>query len=97
MNNSHTLYKVKHNNDGSQKLKARIAPHGNEDDFKHILSKYFATCPPTGLCVLKSIALLFAWTLCKANVKAAFVQTGAAERDVYVKPPVKSRMRATHV
>lgn len=29
--NSHTLYKIKVNDDRSLKLKARIAPHGNED------------------------------------------------------------------
>lgn len=94
--NSHTLYKVKQN-DGSLKLKVRIAPHGNEDDLKTTLSKDCATCPPTGLRILESIASLFGWALYKADVKAAFLETGAAERDVYVKPPVESRMRATHV
>lgn len=27
--NSHTIYKVKVNNDASHKMKARISPHGN--------------------------------------------------------------------
>lgn len=56
---SHTLYKVKHNNDGTLKLKARKAPHGNEDDPKHLLSKDCSMCPPTGLCILESSASLF--------------------------------------
>lgn len=36
--NSHVLYKVKNNDDGSLKLKARIAPHCNEDDLKDFLT-----------------------------------------------------------
>jgi len=50
---SHTLYKVKHNDDGSLKLKARIAPHGNEDDIKHMLNKDCTICPPTGLRIVE--------------------------------------------
>lgn len=94
---SHTLYKVKMNDDGSLKLKARIAPHGNEDDLKDTLSKDCSTCPPTGLRILESIASLFGWTLYKADVKAAFLQTGLAQRDVYVRPPRESEMKGTHL
>lgn len=32
---SHVLYKVKREDDGYLKLKARIDPHGNEDKMKH--------------------------------------------------------------
>lgn len=32
---SHVLYKVKHKDDALLKLKARIAPHGNEDQLKY--------------------------------------------------------------
>lgn len=56
---SHTLYKVKHNNDGTLKLKARKAPHGNEDDPQHLLNKDCSMCPPTGLRILESSASLF--------------------------------------
>jgi len=35
--NSHFLYKLKQEDDGTLKLKARIAPHGNEDDLKDVL------------------------------------------------------------
>jgi len=49
MVNSHVLYKVKQNEDGSLKLKARITPHGNEDDLKIVLPLDCAICPPTGM------------------------------------------------
>ena len=94
---SHVLYKVKHKDDGSLKLKARIAPHGNEDDMRRILSKDCTTCPPTGLRIVESIASLKGWKIKKADVKAAFLQTGAATRDVYVKPPRECGMKSTHM
>ena len=40
--------------------------------------------------LLISIASLYAWRLSKIDVKSAFLQTGKAERDVYVIPPVES-------
>lgn len=94
---SHTLYKVKTNNDGSLKLKARIAPHGNEDDLKFVLNKDCSTCPPTGLRILESIASVHGWRVYKADVSAAFLQTGKAERDVYVRPPRESPAKTTHL
>lgn len=97
MISSHTLYKVKQNDDRSLKLKARIAPHGNEDNLKDVLTKDCSTCPPTGLRILESIASLHGWNVYKADVKAAFLQTGKAYRDVYVRPPRESHMKATHM
>ena len=94
---SHTLYKVKQNDDGSLKLEARIAPHGNEDDMKNILSKDCRTCPPTGLQILESITSLLHWTIHRADVKAALLQIGEAQRNVYVRPPKESQMKSTHV
>ena len=94
---SHVLYKLKLNDDGSLKLKARIAPHGNEDDLKDLLASDCSTCPPTGLRIVESIASLMKWRLYKADVKSAFLQTGPARREVYVKPPRESAQRATHM
>ena len=94
---SHTLYKVKRNEDGSLLLKARIAPHGNEDDLKNVLSKDCSTCPLTGLRIVESIAALHGRTIYKADVKAAFLQTGEAYRNAYVRPPGESKMKSTHL
>lgn len=52
------IFKIKHNNDGSLKLKARIAPHGNEDDMRHFFSKDCTTCAPIVLRILESISSL---------------------------------------
>lgn len=95
--NSRVLYKVKHNDDGSLKLKARIAPNGNEDALKDILTKDCTICPPAGLRIVESVASLFGWNVYKSDVKSAFLQTGNAERQIYVKPPRECKMRSTHL
>ena len=58
---SHVLYKVKANDDGSMKMKARIAPHGNKDKDRSDLKSDSATCPPTGIRLLLSIAAIKKW------------------------------------
>ena len=85
------------NDDGSLKLKARIAPHGNEDDLKRVLNKDCSTCPPTGRRILEYIASLHGWRVYKADVSAAFFQTGKAERDFYFRPPRESPTKTTHI
>ena len=90
--NNHTLYKVKRNDDGSLLLKARISPHGNEDDLKNVLRKDCSTCPPTGLRISGSNAALHGWKINKADSRAAFLRTGEAHRDVYVRPPRKIKL-----
>ena len=90
---SHVLYKLKINDDNSFKLKARIAPHGNKDSMQSELRSDCCMCSPTGLKIVLMTAAIFKWKLVKADVKNAFLQTGLAERDVYVIPPRESSNR----
>lgn len=46
---SYTVYKLKVNDDDNLKLKARIAPHGNEDSDKENLHTDCCMCPPIGI------------------------------------------------
>lgn len=85
--NSHVLYKIKTKEGGMLKLKSRIATHGNEDDMKNVLSTDCTTCSPTGIRIVESTASLYGWKVTDADFKAAFIQTGDAMGDVYVKPP----------
>lgn len=75
------------------KLKARIAPHGNEDSMKYQLRSDCSQCTPTGIRVLLSLATLYEWRISKIDVTSAFLQTGHAERDVHVRPPAESYQR----
>lgn len=93
---SHVIYKIKKNDDGSYKMKARIAPHGNKDKERENLKSDSATCPPTGIRVLLSIASLLQWPLAKVDFTSAYLQTGPALRDVYVIPPRECRNRSNY-
>ena len=70
-------------------MKARIAPHGNKDHDKHTLKTDSSTGPPVGLRILLSLASMFKWPLAKVNFKSAFLQTGKAQREVFLTPPRK--------
>ena len=94
--NSHKIYRVKQNDDESLKLKARIAPHGNEDDLNDFLDKDCATCSPTRIQIVQSVVPLQDWTLYKAEFKSAPLRTGKAHRDLYVRPPRESQMKSSH-
>lgn len=78
------------NDDNSLKLKARIAPHGNEDSIKTELKSDCNMCSPTGVRMVLLIASLEKWRLTNADVKAAFIQTVQAQRNVYAIPPKES-------
>lgn len=53
---SHVAYKFKLNDDLSLKLKARIAPHGNEDNDKDVMKTDCCMCFPLGIRVVLSIS-----------------------------------------
>lgn len=87
---SHTIYKVKIIDDQTLKMKAKIKPHGNDDIIKAELRSDCNMCSPSGLIIVLSVASLKGWRITKADVKAEFLHTGAALRDVYVIPPRES-------
>lgn len=89
----HVLYKVKWNDDLSEKLKARTAPHGNEDCAKQILRSDCSMCPPAGFRLVTSVASIKKWRLTLIDVKTAFFQTGSAGREVCVVTPMEGQER----
>ena len=84
---SHVIYKVKANDYGSFKMKARIAPHGYKDKDKDMLNNDSPQCPPTGKRILLSISTIMKWPLAKIDFASAFLQSGNATSDVYLVPP----------
>lgn len=90
---SHVIYKVKMNDDATLKLKARIAPHGNEDSDKDQMRTDCCMCSPLGIRVVISVSVYKKWRIIRIDVKTAFLQTGRASRKVYVIPPRECRQR----
>ena len=90
---SHVIYRVKENNDGSLKMRARIAPHGNKDKDRDTLKTDSSQRPPTRIRILLSISSMKKWPLAKIDFTSAFFQTGSAKRDVYAVPPREFRRK----
>lgn len=44
--------------------------------------------------MVESIASLMKWKIYTADVKAAFLQTGSANSDVYIRPPKESGLKS---
>lgn len=84
---SHVLYKIKIEKNNALKFKVQIAPHGSEDSIRHELSSNCSIFAPLNVRILIFIATIRKWRLSCVDVKSSFLQTGAAERSVYVIPP----------
>ena len=54
------------------------------------LRKDSAACPPLGMRILLSTSVLCNFFITKVDIKSAFLQSGEAQRDVYVVPPRES-------
>lgn len=48
-------------------------------------------CSPVGIRKVLAIAAIKKWKVTKSDVKAAFLKSGPAQRDVYVRPPRESK------
>lgn len=93
---SHTLYKVKSNDNGELYMKARIVPHGNHDRMRSVLNTDANSCYPIGIRIVCSIATIFSWPLSKVDFDSAFLQSGASNRDVYVRPTRECNTRRNY-
>ena len=84
---SHVVYRVKQDDNSALKFKARLVVHGNEDVQKNDVRKDAATAHLTTIRLILSMATLFRFTLAKIDIKAAYFQSGAIRRRIYVRPP----------
>lgn len=80
--------------DGSLKRKARIAPHSNEDNDKHLMRTDCCMCSPIGIRIVLSVTSYRGWRIVRVDVKTAFLQTGPAIRVVYMIPTAEYRRRS---
>lgn len=92
---SHRIHRTNVLHDVSLKMKCRIAPHGNEDNEKDFLTRDSASCTPLAFFMFLSVCSLLSLSITKVDFKAAFLQTGAAERPIYDLPPRKCATRWT--
>lgn len=90
---SQVRYKVRLNDDSSLKLKTRIALHGNEDSEREQLRADCCMCYPIGIRLVITMSTFKKWHIIRTDVKTAFLQTGPANRSVYVIALKESRQK----
>lgn len=58
-----------------------------KDEDIYMLKTDSATCTPTGIRLVLSVAPIFKWHLVKFDFKSAFLKTGRTQLEIYVVPP----------
>lgn len=84
---SHVGYKIKKEEDGKLRLKARICPHGNRDAMKDGIRKDSATAQFDVIRLMLSLATILSFNLGVVDVSGAYMQSGPIKRNIYVRPP----------
>lgn len=90
---SHTVRKLKVNDDGARRFKARTCPYGNHDRDKGKARADSEVAAPASCRMMLSMAALHSVTLLKVDVKEAFMQSGPIERAIRVRPPKDAVIR----
>lgn len=84
---SHVVYKVKTDEEGKRKMKARLCPHGNEDNNKNDIRKDSANAQLSIIRLLLSITTFLGFSIITSDIKGAYLQSGPIKREIYVRPP----------
>lgn len=84
---SHMVYKVKTDEQGRLKLKARICPHGNGDAEKDEVLKDSTTAQLDIIRIVFTISTLVPFKTGFVDINGAHLQSGPIRRDIYVRPP----------
>ena len=91
---SHVVYKVKKSDSGELSLKARTCIRGDLDREKENLRSDSSTTSFFAIRLLLTLLCLFRrFTLGKADISGAFLQSGPIQRVLYVYPPREHRLR----
>lgn len=91
---SHVIFKWKEQNTPHQRLKARIAPNGNQDNEKENQKTDSPSIKPELMKLIVSYASENGYDICLADIETAFLQSEGINREIYVKPPRESKSRS---
>lgn len=84
---SHAIFKIKESEDDDLQMKARFVLHGNRDREKDEIRKDSAAADMKILRIVLSLGVILNFTFGVADIKGAYMQSGPAQRDIYVRPP----------
>ena len=84
---SHVVYKVKNEEGGRKRLKARLCPHGNRDKEKGNIRVDSSNARFDLIRLMLSIACILGLEIGCIDVKSAYLQSGPISRELYIRPP----------
>lgn len=84
---SHIVYKIKIEEKGKLRLKARLCPHGNRDKFKCDVRTDSATVQFDVIRLLLSIFVTKNFRIGYIDIKRVYLKIGPIKREIYVRPP----------
>lgn len=84
---SHFVFKIKKEEGGKMRLKARLCPHGNRDKMKNDIRKDSATAQFDVIRLFCSMAAVLQFRLGCLDIKGAYLQSGPIQREIFVRPP----------
>lgn len=84
---SHVIYKIKTEESGIRRLKARLCPHGNRDIMKDDIRKDSATAQFDVIRLMLTITTFLPMRIGVVDISGAYMQSGPIKRDIYVRPP----------
>lgn len=84
---SHVVYKIKTEETGEHRLKARICPHGNKDHMKDYVRKDSATAQFNIIRLMLTMTTFFTMRMGVVDISGAYMQSGPIKREIYVRPP----------
>ena len=84
---SHSVYKVKTDEEGQLKLKTRIVPHGNRDEGRFGVRRDSSSAELSVIRLLLALATILGFSIWTTDVKGAYMQSGLIDRLIYVRPP----------
>lgn len=84
---SHVVYRIKENEDGSRKLKARLVPHGNRDVERNSIRKDSSIAQFEVIRFLLFTVTPLGFWFSMADIQGAYLQSGPITREIYVRPP----------
>lgn len=87
---THFVFKIKKDEEGERKLKARLVVHGNKDN--EIRKDAIAA----GMVITRlvmAVGMMIKFTFGVADIKGAYMQSGPFRRDIFIIPPGTYRKR----
>lgn len=90
---THFVFNIKKSEQGHRTLKARLVVHGNRDEDKDDVRKDAMAADMMMTRLVIALGTIMRFTFGVADIKGAFMQSGPAQRDIYIIPPATYRER----